>query len=127
VSAHRPGPGRALRLLAAGLLFFDALSAALGVAASVSALAVAGLPVVAMIALRGLSGALESMGGWLLLQRSQAARPIALSGTFLAALYATFGIGARLAPTNLDPAFRLPVVFGYWAYALTMFAMLRRA
>ncbi len=91
-----------------------------------SGLAAAGLPVIAMVGLRGLSGALEATGGWLLLQQNPAAHAIARSGVLLAAIYATLGIGARLAPTNLDPAFRMPVVFGYWAYALIMFGLLRR-
>lgn len=121
----RPGP-RGLRLLASALLLVDSLSAAVGVAGTLTDLPVHGLPALAMIALRGASGALEATGAWLLLQYNPAAGPIARGGVLLAAAYATLGIGARLAPTNLDPAFRLPVIAGYWAYALVMFTLLRR-
>ncbi len=119
-------PRRALRLLAGTLLLFDGLSSAVGVASALPTLAAQGPAALGAIALRGLVGAFEATGGYLLLARNPSAAPIARVGVILAAVYATIGIGARLAPTNLDPAFRHPVVVGYWAYALIMLSLLRR-
>ena len=119
------GP-RVLRWLAAGLLFADALSAAAGVAGALAGLSARGIPAVSMIALRAMAGALEATGAWLLLERRPAAAAIAKAGVLTAAVYATLGIGLRLAPTNLDPAFRAPVVMAYWAYALVVFGLVRR-
>ena len=118
---------RPLRLLAAALLLFDGLSAAFGVATATAGLAAHSPGVIAMVGLRALAGACEASGGWLLLQENPAATPIARVGVLLAACYATFGIGLRLAPTNLDPAFRQPVVVGYWAFALVVLGLLRTA
>jgi hypothetical protein len=120
---HEP---RGLRLLAAGLLFIDAVSAAVGVAGIVGSLSIQGPAALLMIAVRGLSGALEATGSWLLLQQNPAAPAIARSGVLVAAVYATLGIAFRLAPTNLDPSLRLPVVLAYWTYALMILGLLRR-
>jgi len=120
------GGRRAVRLVAAALLLADGLSAALGVAATFPGLVAHQFPALAMITLRAASGALEATGGWFLLGHNPAAVPIARAGVLVAATYATLGIGARLAPTSLDPAFRFPVVVGYWAYALIVLTLLKR-
>ena len=109
------------------LLFIDALSAALGVASALPGLFAHGAPALAAIALRGATGALEATAAWLLLGDRLSGVPIARLAVVLAAVYATLGVGLRLAPTNLDPAARMPVVAGYWAYALVVLTLLRRA
>jgi hypothetical protein len=113
------------RLIGAGLVL-DAVWAGLGVASGLAGAAGHSALVLVMIALRALTGALEVTGAWLLANDRPAARPIVRSAAVAAAGWMTLGVGFRLAPSSLDPAFRLPVVGLYWVCALFVLAILNR-
>ena len=115
-----------VRRLVAFLLTLDAALAAVGVASVLAGAAGHATLVLVMIALRALTAALEAAGAWLLIGRRPAGVPIVRAAVVAAAVWVTAGIGFRLAPTNLDPAFRLPTVAAYWMVALLVLALLRR-
>ena len=115
-----------VRRLVAFLLMLDAALAAVGVASALSGAAGHATLVLVMIALRALIAALEAAGAWLLAGDRPAARPIVCAAVVAAAVWVTAGVGFRLAPTNLDPVFRLPTVAAYWTVALLVLALVRR-
>jgi hypothetical protein len=111
---------RVLRLLPASLLLVEALSTGLRLASLVSTLVVYGPVALGMLALRGLVGAAQFTGGWLLLSERPTAAPIARMALLASAALTTLEIGFRLAPTNQDPSLRWYLVAVYWAYTLAM-------
>lgn len=81
------------------------------------------LSVAAIVARLGV-GALCVIAGWLVTQRrppGDALAPIAAAAT---ALLVTAGTVWRLLPTNLDPAWRLPVAGLYWCAAVVIVLVL---
>jgi len=82
---------------------------------------------IAVVAARGLVGALALVSGMWLIER----RPIAIVSarvTLVAsAVLTTLELGWRLAPSNLDPAWRWPVGAGSWIYAALWLIVLGRS
>jgi hypothetical protein len=91
-----------------------------------STLAVYRWSTLAVIAIRALIGALQLTSGWWLLAGRLAAPALATSALAASALLIVVELGLRLAPSNLDPAFRWPVVALYGVYATTMIWLLTR-
>jgi hypothetical protein len=81
----------------------------------------------AFIALRGLVGAMQLTSGWWLLSKRPAAPALATASLAASAVLTVAEVGLRLAPSNLDPAFRWPFVTVYAVYAAFMVALLTRA
>jgi hypothetical protein len=82
-------------------------------------------PLLVVVA-RAVVGALQLISGWLLFGARPPAVPIARIAVVSSAVVTTVGIGGRLAPTDLDPAFRWYAVAAYWAYALGLRWLLKR-
>lgn len=70
-----------------------------------------------LVAARTLIGSMQLMGGFFLMGRRLAAATLARFALLASAMLTTFEIGARMAPTDLDPTFRWPLVIAYWIYA----------
>jgi hypothetical protein len=113
------------RLLALPLLFEGVLTVG-WIATLLPTVRVYDAPVLAMVALRGVIGASQLAGGWLLL--SDRPPGAAISRAAVAASSALFvaEIGLRLSPSNVDPGLRWPIVLAYSAYAALMIWLLTR-
>jgi hypothetical protein len=70
-----------------------------------------------LIASRALVGAVELMTWWLIHGRRPTAVPLARVVLVASAVLTTLEIGWRIAPSNMDPAWRWPYVTAYWIYA----------
>lgn len=79
-----------------------------------------------VIGARGVVGTLQLTSAWLLMAGRLPARVFATWAFALSAILIVLELGARLSPSNLDPAFRWPVVAIYGVYALTMIWLLTR-
>jgi hypothetical protein len=106
--------------LAAFLLVIDALLTGVWLANLLPVLAAYDLLVFALLIARGFTAAALFTGGWLLLGDRPAAAAIARGALLVSAMLLTIEIGFRLAPSNLDPTFRWPLVVLYWLYALAV-------
>ncbi len=73
---------------------------------------------VALVVVRAIAGAMQVTSGWWLSTHRPAAVALARAALMLSAVLTTLELGARLAPSNLDPTFRWPLVAAYWMYAL---------
>ncbi len=82
---------------------------------------------VALIAARGVVGAMQLSTGWGLSSRRLSALSIAPWVLAASAALLTIELGGQLTPTNLDPTFRWPVVGAYWIYCAIAIWLLRRA
>jgi hypothetical protein len=71
-----------------------------------------------LVAARAVIGGMQLAGGFFLVSRRLAAATLARVALLASAMLTTFEIGARMAPTDLDPTFRWPLVIAYWIYAL---------
>jgi hypothetical protein len=81
---------------------------------------------VALILARGLLGAVQFMGGWLLATRRPQGFVLAQWAFVGAAAITPLDVGLGLAPTGVYAWLRWPVTLGYMAYALGAAAYLRR-
>jgi hypothetical protein len=70
-----------------------------------------------LVAARTVIGGMQLAGGFFLLGRRLAAGTLARFALLASAMLTTFEIGGRMAPTDLDPTFRWPLVIAYWVYA----------
>ena len=77
------------------------------------------LSVVVIVARAGV-GALAVIGGWLLTQRRPPGEQLAVVASVATAAIVTLGTIWRLLPTNLDPSFRMPMVWVYWGVTLVI-------
>lgn len=109
-----------LRLLPASLLLIEAFSTVSRLAALLPVLGVYGPVALAVLGARGLAGALQFTGSWLLFSDQPPAAPIARAALLLSALVTTLETGFRLAPSNADPSLRWWLVGIYWVYAIGM-------
>lgn len=75
-------------------------------------------PALILVAARVVIGGMQLMSGFFLTSRGPATATLARFALLASAMLTTFEIGARLAPSNLDPTFRWPLVIAYWIYAL---------
>lgn len=102
---------------AVSLMFLSALLPAL---AAYDAIALG------LIAGRGLISMGELTAGWLLASKSPPGARLAQAALVASAVLAVFEVGLRLAPGNLDPAWRWWFVGGYCVYATAWTWWLRK-
>ena len=72
---------------------------------------------VALILIRGATGAAELTIGTALSSRRPSAISLVRWVLPISAVLLTIELGANMTPTNLDPTYRWPVVIAYWLYA----------
>ena len=113
-----------VRLLAFALIA-EALFAALRVAELISQLGGYDAVAVTLIVLRGLLGALQFMGGWLLASRRPQGLSLAAWAFAGAAIITPFDVGMGLAPTSVYPWLRWQVTIAYDVYAIAALIYLR--
>ena len=113
-----------VRLLAFALIA-EALFGALHVADLISRLGGYDPVAVTLILTRGLLGALQFIGGWLLANRRPQGFTLAQWAFAGAALITPFDVGMGLAPTIVYPWLRWQVAIGYDAYAIAALLYLR--
>ena len=116
-----------VRYVLGPLLMIEALVTSVWIARHLSGLMARDGVTIAVVAARALVGALALVSGMWLIER----RPIAVATARLtlvaSAVLTTLELGWRLAPSNLDPAWRWPVVAASWIYALAWLIVLRRS
>ena len=105
-------------ILIALLLMLEGLSTGLWIAKFVPRLSGQDAVVVVLMAIRGLVGAMQLTGGVFLIGRRPAAATLSQWALIASATLTTFEIGERMAPNNLVPSLRWPLVCAYWAYAI---------
>ena len=115
-----------MRQLLALLLVLEGIATPIWIARLLPSLAAYDALVLVVIVARLVTAAGLFMGGWLLTNQRPAAAPIARAALLVSAVLTTMEIGFRMAPSNLDPTFRWPVVALYWVYALGVSWYLRR-
>ena len=115
-STFVPAPNP-LRLLLSGLLSAEGVLGALWVAEQVPSIATVAVAPLLVIVARAVAGALQLTSGWLLIARRLPAVAIARVAVLASVVVTTVGIGGRLTPTDMDPAFRWYAVAIYAAYA----------
>jgi hypothetical protein len=81
--------------------------------------------VVIMIA-AAIAGAVLFMTARLLLQRRPGAAVLGTASILASAVLTTLQLGCRLAPANVVPSLRGPLVVAYWIYAFLVIWCLRR-
>lgn len=115
-----------MRRLIGVALMVDGLATALWFTTLLSSLGTREPFSVAAILARVGVGALCVIAGWLVTQRRPPGDTLAPMAAAATALVVTAGTIWRLIPTNLDPAFRLPVAGLYWVAALVIGLVLTR-
>lgn len=116
-----------IRLVLSGLLILEGLYTAVWIAGLIPTLVAYDALTLTVIAARGAVGGLEFVAGWWLGSRRPGAGALATWTLLASAALLTVELGARLAPSDLDPAFRWPFVAGYWVYTLLAAAWLWQA
>jgi hypothetical protein len=81
---------------------------------------------VALILARGVLGALQFIGGWLLANRRPAGPVLARFALVAGAVHVVLSLGFNLAPTDIYYWYRWHVTTAYCAYALAGVALLSR-
>src|SRR5437016_120041 len=97
-----------MRLVLPTLLILEGMLAALRIANLLPTIMVYDAVALILIALRGGVGALAFVSGWLLRIKRPPGETLAQAALLSSAVLTTLEIGARLAPSNLDPAYRWP-------------------
>ena len=105
-----------IRLLAF-LLIADSMFGALYVSGLLSQLGGYDWIAVALILARGMIGALQFIGGWLLANRRPTGFALARWGLIAGAIHTILALGLNLAPTNIYYWYRWHVTAGYCVYA----------
>ena len=122
-------PGGLLRSLITRLLAFaliaEAMFGGLRTAELISRLGAYDAIAVTLIVLRGLLGALQFVGGWLLANRRPQGFGLSQWAFAGAALITPFDVGLGLAPTSIYPWLRWQVTFAYDVYAIAALLFLR--
>jgi hypothetical protein len=108
------------------LLLLEGARTALWIARLAPMLGAYSVTTTVVILLRGLTGALQIIAGWLGFEARLPARPLTMIGLLASAILTTLELGARLAPSDADPTFRWYFVAGYWVYALATIAYLSK-
>jgi hypothetical protein len=107
-------------LIPAVLLSIEGLGSGVWVAGLLPSLPGRNAIAVVLVLARGLVGAMQFAGGWMLLTRRLPASSFAQAAFIASAVLATLESGFRLAPTNLEPTYRWIWVGVYCVYALGM-------
>jgi hypothetical protein len=109
--------GRLGRLLVAIVLVLDAGDTVAWLAGVIPEAAAIGAMALGLVVIRGLVGSVEAISGWLLLRNEPAARPLSIAALLGAASVNTLIVGLGLAPSDVPPGARSPVVAAYWLIA----------
>jgi hypothetical protein len=112
--------------LIAFLLIFEAMFAGLYVANTLGQLEMYDTIAVALILARGLLGAVQFTGGWLLATSRPQAFALAQWGLAGGAVVTLAGVGFNLAPTSIYHWLRWQATGVYVVYAIVAIAVLRR-
>jgi hypothetical protein len=117
-----------LRVVIAILLIGEGLLTGTWIAGRLPALAAYPLVVIGLVLVRGLVGAWQFAGGYLLLLRRghPAGAVLAAWSLIASAALLTIELGAQLSPSSLFPSYRWPVLGAYWAYAIAAWWWIRR-
>jgi hypothetical protein len=124
-----PGAGTtALRVVIAILLIGESLLTGTWIAARLPVLAAYPITVVGLVVVRGLVGAWQFAGGYVLLVRRghPAGAELAAWSLIASAVLLTIELGAEFSPSSLFPSYRWPVIGAYWAYAIAAWWWIRR-
>jgi hypothetical protein len=108
------------------LLVVEGLSTGLWIARIVPMLSYLNALIIALAILRGLTGAMQTVGGFSLLAGRRHTIGLCQVSLIASAMLTTLEIGARIAPSNLDPTWRWPLTGAYWVYAIGASAWLGR-
>jgi hypothetical protein len=111
--------------LIAVLLGTESLLTAFWVARLVPALSIYPWSVTVVVACRALVAAVQFSASLMLRRRHAAGRLFARTALLASALLLAIELGARVAPSNLFPSYRWPVIVGYAVYALLATWLLR--
>jgi hypothetical protein len=112
VSTNRIGRG-----LVAIFFVLDAADTAVWLAGVIPGMATISATAFGLVAVRGLVGSVEVIAAWLLVRRAAAARPLSIVALIGAASVTTLVVGLGLAPSDVPPGARGPVVAVYWVIA----------
>ncbi len=108
------------------LLALEALNALLWSSRILSAAAAYDVVVLGMVIARIVVSALQGASAWMLMSRALPAFTFARLAFGLSAVLLVFEVALRLAPSNLPPGLRLPVVMAYVLYASSCIGALSR-
>lgn len=106
-----------IRAVLAPLLIAEALLTSVWIARHLPGMTSRAPITIAIITSRALVGTLGLMSGMWLIERRRIGAAVARVTLVASALLTTLELGWRLAPSNLDPAWRWPAVAGAWMYA----------
>jgi hypothetical protein len=116
-----------MRFLIGVLISFEALFTGVWVAGHLTTLGMYPAPTIAIVAVRGLVGALQFAAGSMLMTRHPAGPAFARVGFGASAVLLWIVIGTRLSPTSLFPTYRVPFMAAYTVYAAGVIWLLRRS
>jgi hypothetical protein len=114
-----------LARLIAFLLILEAMFAGLYLVNQLDQLGMNGPVALALILARGLAGALQSAGGWLLATHRPQGIVLAQWGLAAGAVITILGVGFNLAPTSIYHWLRWQATAAYCLYAVAAIAFLR--
>src|SRR4051812_1723816 len=106
-----------VRTVLGPLLIAEALLTSFWIARHLPGLFARDTITVVIIAIRAMAAALALMSGMWLIERRPIARSAARVALVASATLTTLELGCRLAPSNVDPAWRWPLVAASWMYA----------
>jgi uncharacterized membrane protein (DUF2068 family) len=115
-----------MRTVLAVALGLEALVAIEGLARFVAVAAAYDGTVWLLAAMRAAVTAIQVAAAWMLWEQRPPAPLFARVAVLSSAVLLTLEVGARLAPSNLAPGTRGPVLVGYWVYAVIAVFVLRR-
>jgi hypothetical protein len=111
--------------LIAFLLIFEAMFAALYISNEIGQLGASGPIALILVIARGLAGAVQFAGGWLIATRRPPGPVIAQWGLGLGAVITLFGVGFALAPTSIYYWLRWQATLVYGLYAVSAILFLQ--
>jgi hypothetical protein len=116
-----------VRIVIAILLIGESLLTGTWIAGRLPVLAAYPSVVIGLVLLRGLVGAWQFAGGYVLLVRRAhpAGAELAAWSLIASAALLTIELGARLSPSSLFPSYRWPVIGLYWTYAIAAWWWIR--
>jgi hypothetical protein len=115
-----------LKKLPAACLLLEGALTVIWLTSLLSTLSVYSGLTLAVIAARGVVGALQLTSGWWLLAARLVAPALAIAAVVASALLTVVEVGLRLSPSNLDPTFRWPFVAVYLLYCALVIWLLTR-
>lgn len=112
-------------LLLGFLLLFEAVLTGMWIARLLPTIGIYDVVALIVMANRAVVGAAELLAWWLIRTKRPLAIPLTRIVLVASAVLTTLEIGWRLAPSNIDPAWRWWYVGGYWVYASFWLVYLR--